>query len=480
LDELIAYAKLFSQKIGHTFTPETIRLTAMTGSAATEIGGKTTASVYKYMRNTKSAIQEEIKAFSDTRLNIIDEISFADYEKTLTNISTNLKNFTQCPEYQYGSQAICFLGDFCQLACIGGTALYKFLHGIYWESALTCMVELKGIHRFKKCPVMQQIMTTIRENGLDSEDRKILNSRIIDGINVHMPDPNHTRFATFFNKRRCHINALVFKQYLKKYHNKCTKENICNSALVIKAMAKWALDMKPLTFHQQKFLFEKRCEADIEDTFHNKCDPLLCLFDGCNLMGNENDDVEHGIANGTTCLFRKAKLKPDKHLHPIRMYDYWVNSVSIEDVEYLELQWQDSSRFVGTFRIFPKKKKYRVLFPFSLNGQPVSEHKTPIYLTQFPVIINHATTGHKLQGKSMDALVIAEWSEVENWAYVCLSRVRTLDGLYFITEIPETISFKPDAEYLAMMQRLRNTILATEKDVQEMKSTLNISGLYLL
>ena len=44
-------------------------------------------------------------------------------------------------------------------------------------------------------------------------------------------------------------------------------------------------------------------------------------------------------------------------------------------------------------------------------------------VVHFPVVINHATTGHKLQGKSLDELVVAEWSGVQNWAYVVLLRV---------------------------------------------------------
>lgn len=50
--------------------------------------------------------------------------------------------------------------------------------------------------------------------------------------------------------------------------------------------------------------------------------------------------------------------------------------------------------------------------------------------TQLPVIVNNATTGHKLQGSSVDMLFIHNWSYVMNWVYVMLSRVRTLDGLY--------------------------------------------------
>ena len=43
--------------------------------------------------------------------------------------------------------------------------------------------------------------------------------------------------------------------------------------------------------------------------------------------------------------------------------------------------------------------------------------------THFPIIGNFATTGHKLQGKTITNLVIAEWRDIENWVYVVLSRV---------------------------------------------------------
>jgi hypothetical protein len=73
--------------------------------------------------------------------------------------------------------------------------------------------------------------------------------------------------------------------------------------------------------------------------------------------------------------------------------------------------------------------------------------------------VNHATTGHKLQGKTVKSLVIAEWSKVENWAYVVLSRVKTLSGLFLM--IPEDINFGPAEDYLDMMRSLRQRILAT-------------------
>ena len=73
--------------------------------------------------------------------------------------------------------------------------------------------------------------------------------------------------------------------------------------------------------------------------------------------------------------------------------------------------------------------------------------KTKICLHQFPIVLNHATTGHKLQGKSLDQLVVVEWSKTKNWAYVVLSRVRSLDGLFLMEPIPEKIDFKPSDDY---------------------------------
>ena len=51
-------------------------------------------------------------------------------------------------------------------------------------------------------------------------------------------------------------------------------------------------------------------------------------------------------------------------------------------------------------------------------------------MTQFSMNINHATTGHKLQGKSLDELFVSSWTYTRNWPYVLLSRVRFLKGLF--------------------------------------------------
>jgi hypothetical protein len=469
LEEVVSYAKSFSHNIGHNFTRRTILLTAMTGAAAMEIGGETAASVFHYMKEKSHATQQDIEDFSDVRLGVIDEISFASYRE-MEKISHNLQNYTQCRDYQYGSIDLVILGDFCQLETIGGDSIYLHPHGIYWENELNCLVELKGGHRYKNCSFMQTKMSEIRSSGLSDDDRKILNSRVIGTNGLKMPKCSDTRFATYYNKKRSQINAEIFRNYLKQYHGKCTQTDICDSAIVIKCNAQWSNLKVPLTYEQRKVLFEEVSEADTRNSSNQKCDPLLCLFYGCHLMGNANSDVANGIANGTTGIFKKAHVQEGAILQPIKMHGFWVNAVNVDDVEFLELEWHDSTRFQGKFRIAAKLSNYVVSFPVSEQGTTV-RIKTNIGLTQFPVVVNCATTGHKLQGKSMDSLVISEWSNVKNWAYVVISRVRTLKGLFFLSPIPKKYDFKPRPQYLEMMERLRSNILATPEEVAELKGT---------
>jgi hypothetical protein len=58
-----------------------------------------------------------------------------------------------------------------------------------------------------------------------------------------------------------------------------------------------------------------------------------------------------------------------------------------------------------------------------------SERETlQLKATQLPLLINNATTGHKLQGTGVDALFVHNWSYVTNWVYVMLSHVQTHAG----------------------------------------------------
>jgi hypothetical protein len=73
-------------------------------------------------------------------------------------------------------------------------------------------------------------------------------------------------------------------------------------------------------------------------------------------------------------------------------------------------------------------------------------------MTMFPVNINTSSTGHKLEGRSKDMVIVSSWPKLKNnicfrnWEYIVLSRVRTLKGLFLFQPIDMGQSFKPTEE----------------------------------
>lgn len=79
--------------------------------------------------------------------------------------------------------------------------------------------------------------------------------------------------------------------------------------------------------------------------------------------------------------------------------------------------------------------------------------------SQFGLISNSCTTGHKLQGYTALELFVNEWAYHSNWTYVVLSRVRTMLGLFFRTPLSEDLSaYRMPEEMKSMLQGFRDKI----------------------
>ena len=82
---------------------------------------------------------------------------------------------------------------------------------------------------------------------------------------------------------------------------------------------------------------------------------------------------------------------------------------------------------------------------------------------QFPIISNTATTGHKLQGCSLDAILVNDWCYKANWVYVVLSRVKTLGGLYLRQELSYDLSkYQQSKAMKDMMESFQNAWFLVE------------------
>ena len=67
-----------------------------------------------------------------------------------------------------------------------------------------------------------------------------------------------------------------------------------------------------------------------------------------------------------------------------------------------------------------------------------TKHNINARIIYFGVNSNKATTGHTLQGVSLNRIVVRFWSYTfPNWVYVALSRVRTFEGLFICEKLDE-------------------------------------------
>ena len=87
--------------------------------------------------------------------------------------------------------------------------------------------------------------------------------------------------------------------------------------------------------------------------------------------------------------------------------------------------------------------------------------------TQIPILLNNATTGHKLQGCGVDHIFVHNWSYVTNWVYVMLSRVKTMQGLYARNKLTTDLSkYATKESYKAMIRKFKKKKPGTISDYE--------------
>jgi len=90
------------------------------------------------------------------------------------------------------------------------------------------------------------------------------------------------------------------------------------------------------------------------------------------------------------------------------------------------------------------------------------QRKRTFKLTQFPLVPSAALTVHKVQGQSLSRVIVGKWRDPKMVAqnamsaYVMLSRVRTLNGLYITQPLTraDCDHFVPSLEIVAELERL--------------------------
>ena len=154
---------------------------------------------------------------------------------------------------------------------------------------------------------------------------------------------------------------------------------------------------------QTKYFYENCGESNIKTTRSGRVDPVLKLYMGCDVMITENVDVYNGLANGTRAKLTSVIIKQQSNVFNINIGNNTiVKGIYASNIKSINLTHINQSVQVQHFSLKPKQATFyaTIQLPKKILTQNTKLRPKPILMTaiQLPIIVNNATTGHKLQG----------------------------------------------------------------------------------
>uniref|UniRef100_A0A669AV05 ATP-dependent DNA helicase n=1 Tax=Oreochromis niloticus TaxID=8128 RepID=A0A669AV05_ORENI len=407
----------------------TVLLTSFTGTAAFSINGSTLHSLLKLPRSLKPPIQglgnqlDEVRCeLMNAEIIVIDEISMVS-KPLFAYVDARLKQIkgTQRP---FGGMSVLAVGDFYQLPPVRQSkplCVYDPEQIDLWQEHFQ-MITLTEIMRQKDDVAFAEMLNRIRVKEKTDElsqcDRDLLSQA------VTAPE-------------ECPIEVLHIYATNKNVesHNTDTLKKLHSNIIIINAddfqkdkrTGRMARRDKPFTGGRN----------DLPDT--------LNVAEGARVMLTRNLDTLNGLVNGAFgILIKVVRSENDGHIiklglrmdnrQPMR-HNRSANAAS-DDLVYIE-RAEESLKFKGAVR------------------------------RQFPVKLAFACTIHKTQGLTTQTAVVSMKNIFEpGMAYVALSRVTSLSGLYLQDLDENKIYANP--EVTAVLQTMR------QASVEEMMPLLQV------
>ena len=462
------YSHNVSNHLNWHYDFDTVKITAMTGSAAALLpDGRTLHSTAHINTERKNITDKDRSRWKHTRVLIIDEISFM-ASSTLNELDRKLKLLRQ-NDKRFGDIQVIIVGDFHQLNPVKNNCpLYR--GGNVLMQAMNRAVFLNKCHRFKNDEQFGNVMKRFRDGCVTSGDLMWINERYIENNDVLLPEFDNLRYACSQNTHRNAISNALFKRHLEQTHSRSVDDSVdCpHHTCIIKAtMRKTVKAARMIPTSLRNLIFDTVGDAHMVNNDSRKVDPALKFYHNKPLLITSNDRIEDKLANGTPCRGLYLKLKDGVEFTKECWGGFMVNTVYAHHVDYMvcvhEKKNDDDPEVY--FKIEPESLAVQVTMPtmrnFKFRG---------INATQFGINDNIATTCHKLQGVSLDSLVIDTFDyRLENWVYVVLSRVTTRNGLVLCEKIDINCDFKVNEVLSKWEERIRNDL---EKKLFTMRGEL--------
>ena len=483
--------KLFERKMKRN----AIVVTAMSGTAAFNIGGITIHSALKLItREDNGRVQsfqakpEEILCWQAKEVILIDECSMMSAQM-LVQIDKALRRFRRCDDFPFGGIPVVLLsGDFLQFPPIGGSSLlhdpvekrktqqengdltrslrqgerdHHTGHEIF--QLFDNVIILTKQMRQSADPEFGNMLRQLREQQQTAESLQRLNDRVISFNNIDTYDD--TQFITRTNAVRYTINLNIAFQYA--ISNGRPLHIFLSKTVGYERAARRGVDnctrsARPLTERELLDAFE------IMDNTNNHVPAYFQFVPGMPIMVTKNTLQGLGIANGS--VFTAVDFLPNPSSERIELSSGIVvhNSppdcllIASESTKSIQLPGLDA----GVIPLFPISE------PIIRQGQ--GRTSSSIWRTGLPCTPAFAITDYKSQSQTFNRVCLdIDTGTTFSSLYVGLSRCQTREGVSLLRPIPQTVwNKRPNNNIKTGMMRLEKL---SEKTIEKWKSLLSQS-----
>jgi ATP-dependent DNA helicase PIF1 len=380
--------------------------TALTGTAAFNFGGKTIHSFAfgGYGDGKPADVLRKIpfakkKIINATKILIIDEVSMlgASLLETLNYVFKCVRK----SDFPFGGMTLIVSGDFLQLPPVKDA--FAFTSPV-WNELRFVRVDFSTPYRFED-PKYFEMLQRIRIGTPTENDYKRLEYRRMDIYDI-LPENTLIKPTKIYSRRdnvaqenETELAKIALPAYTFIAEDSLMYERR-DTLIPIEAMT--PAERAEVTAQHGSFKIK-----DHEVLLNSMSDQTVILKETAQAMLNYNVDIETGKINGSRCVISK------------------INESGVY-ATFLD----------GETMLIPQVTITRML-----PGGLVACRK------QLPLMLGYAITVHKCQGASLDSAIIDLGKTIFDYsqAYVALSRVRKLDGLYLTDFARNSIKSHPAA-----------------------------------
>jgi len=356
------------------------------------------------------------------RVLIIDEVSMMSLK--IFEVIEQIARTVRGSKLPFGGIQVVFTGDFFQLPPVGSpdepsTGQFCF-ESSKWRDIFRIENHIKLVTVFRQTDETYiKILNEIREGELSTENRQIL----LDKVGIRPVEEKRTTKLFAIRSKTDFINRGMFSKITEEEY--VYDEKIKIDCVTYLDSGK-TIDSNIIS--ACKKLSPNDIQYEIDQLSNNSSiQKIVRLKKGALVMLTYNIKVEDGICNGSQGIvtgFRQSSQDSEKC--PIVKF---TNGIEIP-IEYQYMQ---------------------------------SEEYPMIAVGQIPLSLAWAMTIHKIQGATLDSADMDLGNSVFEYgqAYVALSRVKSLDGLYLSAFHPQKIRANPIVKdfYMTFVEPDYNSIL---------------------